>query len=96
MAYFVYLLRCSDGTLYTGMTTDLHRRYAEHRSRGPKCAGYTRSHPVVRMEAAFQAEDRSQAARLEAAIKKLSRAEKEQLLRDPSGRGLVSVSVVTD
>jgi len=91
--YYVYMLRCTDGTLYTGMTSDLQRRYAEHKSRGSKCAGYTRSHPVERMEAAFRAADRSEALRLEAAIKKLPKGEKERLIRQPESIGLVSVPV---
>ena len=73
----VYLLRCGDGTLYTGITDDLPRRLAAHRS--GKGARYTRGLwplEVVYWEAQ---PDRSAASKREWAIKQLSRAEKEAL-----------------
>ena len=82
--YYVYLLRCADGSLYTGITTDLSRRLAEHRSRSGRGARYTRSHPVLHLEAAFAAADRAQASRLEYRIKGLSRERKERLLQAPA------------
>lgn len=81
MEYYVYILRCADGTLYTGITTDLARRYAEHKDRGPKCAGYTKAHPVAGMEAAWRAGDRAAASRLEAYIKRLPKEKKERLIK---------------
>ena len=75
--YYTYILRCSDGSLYIGITNDLNRRFAAHLAgRGAK---YTRSHPPVRFEAAWQSPDRASASRLEARLKKLSHAEKEAL-----------------
>jgi len=44
MLYFVYILKCADGSLYTGITTDLKRRFAEHKDR--KGGGYTSAHEV--------------------------------------------------
>jgi putative endonuclease len=73
----VYLARCSDGTLYTGVTTDPPRRLAEH-NRGSGAA-YTRSRLPVVLVYLEQAVDRSDALRREHLIKKMSRAEKESL-----------------
>ena len=74
----LYILRCGDGTLYTGITTDVEKRLEAHRSgRGAK---YTRGRgplePVYREECG----DRSAALKRELEIKKLSREEKEKLI----------------
>lgn len=81
--YTVYILRCEDGSLYTGITTDMQRRLAEHLSAGPKAARYTRTHPVVALEASWPAPDRAAASALEYRIKRLSHAEKLALIADP-------------
>lgn len=78
MACFVYMLRCADGSLYTGSTTDLDRRLAAHQSgRGAK---YTRSRLPVELVYWEEAPDWSAALRREAAIKHLSRAQKLELI----------------
>ncbi len=80
--YFVYVLRCTDGSLYTGITTDYHRRLAEHGSdRGAK---YTLSHPPSHFERVWRTSSRALASRLEYRIKTLTRAQKEQLIHDPT------------
>jgi len=77
MVWTVYLARCVDGSLYTGITTDPVRRLAEH-NRG--CgAAYTRSRLPVVLVYLEQAEDRGQALRREHAIKRMSPADKEAL-----------------
>ena len=77
--YYVYILRCRDGSLYTGLTNDLPRRWALHVSgRGAK---YTRAHPPEALAALWQAEDHAAAARLEALIKQLPREKKLALVR---------------
>lgn len=74
MAFYVYLLRCADGTLYTGCTTDLRRRERTHNAgRGAK---YTRSRRPVTLVWWEEQPDKSAALRREAAVKKLSRQEK--------------------
>jgi len=70
----VYLLRCRDGSLYTGVTNDLGRRLASHR-RGTGSA-YTRSRLPVALVYQEELPDRGAALRREAAIRRLSRAEK--------------------
>ena len=78
MTWYVYMLRCGDGSLYTGSTTDVERRLREHQ--GGTGARYTRSRPPVTLAYAEGAPDRSAAQRREAAIKKLPRAQKLKLI----------------
>lgn len=79
MRYFVYLLECKDGSIYTGITTDVERRFAEHkngtgghftRAKGAKRILYTEEHP-----------DRSSASKREAEIKKWPREKKLGLIK---------------
>ncbi|MGH8373392.1 MAG: GIY-YIG nuclease family protein [Gammaproteobacteria bacterium] len=74
-AYFVYLLECSGRRLYTGITTDVARRVEEHRT-GKKGARFTRANPPVRLLAMLRVNGRSEALKLEAALKRLSRTQK--------------------
>jgi len=75
----VYLLRCRDGSLYTGITNDLARRLAAHRA--GEASAYTRSRRPVRLAYRETVRDRSAALRREAAIKRLTRAAKIELIR---------------
>ena len=78
MGWFVYMLRCGDGSLYTGCTNDLVRRVAAHQSgRGAK---YTRSRLPVSLVYREEAVDQSAALRREVAIKRLSRLQKFALI----------------
>lgn len=74
----VYILRCGDGTLYTGCTNDLPRRLKAHQC--GKGAKYTRSRPPVALAYQEPAEDKSAALRRERAIKALTRQEKLALI----------------
>lgn len=77
--YFVYVLRCVDKTLYTGITTDVARRFSEHASgRG---AAYTRAKKAGRIVYVEARASRSAAQVREAAIKKLSKSHKEKLIK---------------
>ena len=78
MGYWVYILRCSDNTLYTGSTTEPERRLTVHQS--GKGAKYTRSRLPVELVYQEETSDKSAALRREAAIKKMSRTEKLQLI----------------
>jgi putative endonuclease len=78
MAWHVYLLRCGDGTLYAGTTTDLPRRFAMH-SAG-KGARYTRGRGPLVLAWSEEVADRAAALRREHQIKRLRRAEKLRLL----------------
>jgi putative endonuclease len=75
---YVYLLRCSDDSLYCGWTTDVERRLAAHRE--GSASRYTRSRRPVELAAVIAVADRSEALREEARIKRLSRGAKLELV----------------
>ncbi len=79
MSYFVYILKCSDDTLYTGITTDVKRRVDEHNN-SDKGAKYTKNRRPVELIYSEKSEDRSSASKREYAIKKLTRNEKKALV----------------
>ncbi len=76
----IYMVRCVDGTLYTGITTDIKRRLAQHNGVTKGGARYTRCRRPVELVWAEQCEDRSEASRREHAVKKLTRQEKLTLI----------------
>lgn len=80
---FVYMIRCEDNSVYTGITKDLKKRLTQHYEQAKECAKYTKSHRMTGVEAVFIAENWSEAARLEYAIKKLPKQKKETLIRKP-------------
>ena len=85
-AYFVYMLRCRGDVYYTGLTTDIKRRYRLHVS--GKGAKFTRSHPPEAIAAAWNCGDKAAAAKVEYAIKKhLTRGQKEALIAAPDTIG---------
>jgi putative endonuclease len=75
--WFVYLLECLNGRLYTGITTDLRQRLDRHRS--GKGAMFTRLNPPSHFIGARSCQNRSEASKLEAAIKRLTPAQKRAL-----------------
>jgi putative endonuclease len=77
--YHLYILQCADGTLYTGITTDLKRRIGEHNS-AKLGAKYTSSRRPVKLAYSKKFKNRSLASRAEAQIKKLKRAQKMELI----------------
>jgi len=79
MSYYVYMVECADGTLYTGIAKDLQRRIEEH-NHSHKGAKYTKTRRPVALVYTEECEDRSTASKREYAIKKLSREQKLALL----------------
>lgn len=80
-AYFVYILECADGTLYTGSTNDLDKRLTAHNSAtGQSAAKYTRSRRPVRMVYSESCKDKGAALKREHALKQLTRREKLALI----------------
>lgn len=77
--YYVYVLECKDGSLYTGITTDVARRFEEHK-RG-KASAYTRSHGAKRILYVEKKRNRSSALKREAAIKSWPREKKLSLIK---------------
>ena len=84
MAWFVYLIECRDGSIYTGIAIDVEARYAAQKS--GKGARYTRSHPPRRLLAAIEYADRSAASKAEYQIKRLTSLEKRELGRRHKAR----------
>ena len=78
--YYTYMLRCKDNSIYTGITTDVKRRVEEHMQKAEKCAKYTISHDVLKLEAVWETENRADASKLEYHIKHLTKKQKENLI----------------
>lgn len=80
MSWAVYILRCGDGTLYTGIARDVERRIVEHNGNDRLGARYTRSRRPVTLVYRESLASRSEASKREAAIKRMTRVEKERLV----------------
>lgn len=78
--YYTYMLRCKDNSIYTGMTKDIKRRIEEHMQKTEKCAKYTISHDVIKVEAVWETENRANASKLEYHLKHLKKQQKENLI----------------
>ncbi len=79
--YYLYILKCSDDSLYTGITTDLKRRVGEHNN-GKLGAKYTMTRRPVEMVYSKKFKDRSRASVAEVGIKKLNRTQKLDLIKN--------------
>ena len=78
--YYIYMLRCEDNSIYTGITVDVERRMKEHFNKNKKRAKYTSSHQAKKLEAVWETENKSLASKLEFNIKKLKKVEKEEII----------------
>lgn len=78
--YFLYILQCSDKSLYTGITTDIERRFAEHQA--GKGGHYTSSRRVVKIVYTEEHSGRSSASKREAEIKSWTRKKKIELIKN--------------
>ena len=81
---YIYMVRCADDSLYTGITADVCRRMRQHTGKVPAAAKYTRSRTVTALEGLWRAQDRSSASKLEYALKQLPRQKKLDLLANPA------------
>ena len=80
-AWFLYVLRCADGTFYTGVTTDITRRLDEHNTK--KCgAKYTKTRRPVELVFWLDFGNRSRAQKAEYKFKKLTHAQKEKIINE--------------
>jgi predicted GIY-YIG superfamily endonuclease len=79
---FVYILRCGDGSLYTGIAKDLDKRLAQHQA--GRASRYTRSHLPVTVAWTLEVATWSEALREELRIKAMTREQKEELVRQES------------
>ena len=78
--WFLYLIRCRNGTLYAGISTDVARRFAEHEAGAPKGARYLRGKAPLELVFQVVAGNRSSATKLEIWVKNLPRTIKEDLV----------------
>lgn len=78
--FSLYILRCSDNSLYTGIAADVEKRIAEHRS-GTRGAKYLRGRQPLKLEYSKPVGDRAAALRVEYRVKRLPRSQKERLIR---------------
>jgi len=82
--WYLYLIECTDGSIYTGITVDVEKRFAAHAAgRG---ARYTRSHPPKRLLASVEYANRSQASKAEHAMKQKSSGEKRAFAKGTRNR----------
>ena len=81
MNYYLYMLRCEDGSIYTGIAKDYLKRYEKHLSGNG--AKYTKAHKVVNIERVFLCDSRSIACSLESKIKKYTKKKKESVISKP-------------
>lgn len=86
---YVYMIRCEDRSLYTGITTDISRRMKEHYYRKKPGAKYTKSRQVKELEMVWETDTWAHASKLEYRIKRLTHEEKEELIRNPRMVGLI-------
>ena len=82
--WYVYIVRCSDNSLYTGITTNLDKRINEHNQSSKLAAKYTRGRRPVRLVYQEKLISRSQATKRESQIKQLKKEDKETLVSDAS------------
>ena len=94
MAWFVYVIECRDGSLYTGIAIDVDKRYDLHVA--GKGARYTRSHPPARVLAQFDYPDRSSASKAEYAIKRLAPDAKRALCTGEIGIEVIDAAIAVN
>ncbi len=82
--YYIYMLRCVDNSIYTGIAKDVKRRLNEHFTKDKKCAKYTLNHIADEVICIYSTENRSLASKLEYHIKKLKKLDKEDIVKNNS------------
>lgn len=78
-AWYLYMIRCEDDSIYVGVASDVARRFAEHAQQGPKCAKYLRGRAPLRLIAVFELPDKQSAMQYEYRLKRKSKKQKEAL-----------------
>lgn len=81
---FVYMVRCRDDSIYTGIAKDINKRLLEHKEKLKAGAKYTKSHEIIKLEALWETKEYSDAAKLEYRIKRLTRQNKLLLIQKPT------------
>ena len=94
--YYIYMLRCENNSIYTGITTDVQRRMEEHFSKDPKGAKYTKSHKPIKLECVWESENKVLASKLEFRVKALTKAQKEELIKNNNLERYLSEKIECD
>jgi len=81
--WFLYLIRTRKGSLYTGITTDVVRRFSEHQAGGARAAKFLKGKGPLLLEFQVEVSDHTTALKLEYKVKRLVKGKKEQLLKNP-------------
>lgn len=79
--WYLYLIQCADNSLYTGIATDVQRRFTEHKAQGRLCARYLRGRAPLQLMYSCEVPDHTTALKLEYRVKQLSRTEKIRLIQ---------------
>ena len=82
--YYIYIIRCHDNSLYTGITNNINKRMKEHYYKTKEGAKYTRARTLISLEVLWIANNRSDASKLEYYLKRLSKRKKENIIKHPS------------
>ena len=90
----LYMIRCNNNSLYTGITTDVERRYQEHQSNSPRTAKYLRGKGPLHLVFQTIIGSRSEASIAEAKVKKLSRTEKDRLIDGTTNMDTITLNSV--
>ena len=80
--YYVYVIRCSDNSLYTGYTKDIKKRITEHITKDKKGAKYTKSHDVIKVEGLWTCDEKGVAMSFECFLKTLKKSQKEEIINN--------------
>ncbi len=78
--WYLYIIECVNGTLYTGITTDVARRFQEHADQGPKCAKYLKGKAPLQLVFTVYVGEKGDAYRLEKRVKSMSKKKKLRLV----------------
>ena len=78
--YYIYMIRCSDNSIYTGISNNLIRRIEEHMNKSKKCAKYTKNHNAIKLEISWITDNKINASKLEYQIKSLTKKQKEEII----------------
>ena len=84
--WYLYLIRCRDDTLYTGISTDVDRRFAQHQSEGHAGSRYLKGRGPLSLVFQEKLDSKSLALRLELRVKRMSKARKEKLIMSKVGQ----------
>lgn len=94
--YYVYIIRCDDNSLYTGITNNLEKRMKEHYYKLKAGAKYTKTRNVTNIEILWLTNNRSDASKLECYLKKLTKEKKELLIVNQGSIDLVECKIISN